>query len=126
MHILAVDDNITIRQLISMTIKKTSDIRVSLAQSGQEALDMARVTPFDMFLIDWSMHPMDGEKLLETIRRLPLHKKTPIIVLSANSNEDDKYKAEALGANAWIVKPFHPIRLIEIIRDMVKEPNFIK
>jgi two-component system sensor histidine kinase BarA len=61
MHILAVDDNITTRQLISMTIKKTLDIRVSLAQSGQEALDMARTTPFDMFLIDWSMHPMDGE-----------------------------------------------------------------
>lgn len=118
MKILAVDDNITIRQLISLTIQNTPDIHVTLAGTGEEALAFARSTPFDLILIDWSMHPMDGENLLTTVRRLPLHGKTPIVVLSADSNEEPRKKAKELGANAWIVKPFNPIKLVELIRQM--------
>jgi len=118
MHILAVDDNITIRQLISLTIKNTPDIRVTLAEKGDEALALAESTPFDLILIDWLMHPMNGEVLLAKIRQLPLHGQTPIIVLSADSNSKKKKKARKLAANGWIVKPFHPIKLIELIRQM--------
>jgi two-component system chemotaxis response regulator CheY len=118
MHILAVDDNVTIRQLVSLTVKNTSDMRVTATEKGVEALQLAKDTPFDLILIDWLMHPMDGEALLKAIRQLPLHEKTPIIILSADSNENEKQKAKQLGANGWIVKPFHPTKLIELIRQM--------
>jgi two-component system chemotaxis response regulator CheY len=118
MHILAVDDNITIRQLITLTLKNTPDMRVTATEKGEEAIQLARTTPFDLILIDWLMHPMDGEALLKAIRQLPLHENTPIIILSADSNQSEKQKAKALGANGWMVKPFHPIRIIELIRQM--------
>lgn len=118
MHILAVDDNISIRQLISLTIKNTPDIRVTLAEKGDEALALAESTPFDLILIDWLMHPTNGEVLLAKIRQLPLHGQTPIVVLSADSNNKEKQKARKLGANGWMVKPFNPIKLIELIRQM--------
>jgi len=118
MHILAVDDNLTIRQLITLTLKNTPDMRVVATEKGDEALRLAETTPFDLILIDWLMHPMNGEELLKAIRQLPLHNKTPIIVLSADSNAEVKQKAKQLGANGWIVKPFNPIKLIDLIRQM--------
>ncbi len=118
MHILAVDDNLTIRQLITLTLKSTTDIHVTAAETGAEALEMTAKTPFDLILIDWSMHPMDGQDLLSAIRQQALHSKTPVIVLSADSNADQKQKAKHLGANGWMVKPFHPNKLIELIRQM--------
>jgi two-component system chemotaxis response regulator CheY len=121
MHVLVVDDNITIRQLISLTLKNASDIKATVVGTGAESLLLAKHTAFDLILIDWSMPKMHGEMLLTEMRKLALHHHTPIIILSADSHDDSKERARQLGADAWIVKPFHPVQLVDLIRQVVSE-----
>jgi len=121
MHILAVDDNITIRQLIAMTLKNTTDLSGQVVATGAEALSLAQRTPFDLIIIDWQMQPMDGQALLTALRQIPHHRKTPIIVLSADSDVDTKQIAKDTGATGWIVKPFNPVKLTELIRKLIQK-----
>jgi len=120
MNILAIDDNSIIRQLITMTLNRAGDMDSVNVETGQEALELAKTTRFDLVIMDWQMYPMGGCELLTAIRQLPNYQKTPIIVISADSEEKTKQIAKDHGATGWMVKPFNPEKLIEKIRKLAQ------
>lgn len=85
------------------------------AADGVEALAMANAHAIDLVLTDQNMPNMDGITFVRTLRGLPNFAKTPILVLTTEFTDDKKMKGKEAGANGWLVKPFNPHKLLEIV-----------
>lgn len=116
--ILAVDDSPSIRQMIRHTLESVA-YEVTVAADGQEALDAASQRSFDLVLTDQNMPRLDGLGLTRRLRELPSFKSTPILILTTESSPDMKQAGRSAGATGWIVKPFDPAQLIEVIGRLV-------
>ena len=116
--ILAVDDSGSLRQMLVFTLK-AAGYQVTEAVDGRDGLDKAKQKHFDLVLTDQNMPKMDGLTLIKSLRSLPGYQKTPILMLTTESSEDMKSKGRAAGANGWLVKPFDPQRLIEVVKKVI-------
>ncbi|PPE68482.1 response regulator [Caldimonas thermodepolymerans] len=120
MHsILAVDDSASMRQMVSFTLK-SAGYHVVEAVDGQDAYEKAGTQNFDLVLTDQNMPRMDGISLTRKLRETPQFKTTPILILTTESSEQMKQAGRAAGATGWLVKPFDPARLIEVIRKVIR------
>jgi len=117
-RILAVDDSASMRQMVSYTLSNGGH-DVSLANDGQEALELAQTDAFDLVLTDVNMPIMDGITLTRELRALQAYRFTPILVLTTEAGTDRKMEGKAAGATGWIVKPFNPDQLIAVIRKVL-------
>jgi CheY-like chemotaxis protein len=113
--VLVVDDEIHMRRLAAR-ILELSGYNVLEAASGNEALDIVKKTPPDVITCDISMPGMSGFELLEAIKALPSAAHIPVIMLTALGQNKDISRATALGAAAYISKPFSSAKLIETIQ----------
>jgi class 3 adenylate cyclase len=84
---------------------------VSLAEDGQEALEMVRAEPFDMVLLDIMMPEMDGYQVLEHMKDDAGLRDIPVIVISAIDEMDSIVKCINMGAEDYLPKPFDPVLL---------------
>lgn len=116
--ILAVDDSASIRQMVAFTLKGAG-YEVIQAVDGQDALDKANYHQVNLVLTDINMPRMDGLKLLELLRKLAHYKNIPILILTTESGDEIKAKGRAAGATGWLVKPFDPKRLLEVIDKVI-------
>ncbi|MCA1244961.1 response regulator [Massilia oculi] len=116
--ILAVDDSSSLRQMVAFSLK-AAGYNVLEAVDGQDGLDKARQQSVDLVLTDQNMPRMDGLSLIKTLRTLPTYAKTPILMLTTESSDEMKAKGRAAGANGWLVKPFDPQRLIEVVKKVI-------
>ncbi|MCX7627579.1 MAG: response regulator [Methylophilaceae bacterium] len=116
--ILTVDDSASIRQMVSFTLK-TAGYEVTEAVDGQDGLEKAKVKPFDLILSDQNMPRMDGLTLIKSLRALPQYRTTPILMLTTESSEAMKAAGRAAGATGWLVKPFDPQKLIEVVKKVI-------
>jgi two-component system, chemotaxis family, chemotaxis protein CheY len=116
--ILTVDDSTSMRQMLAF-ILKGAGYDVVQAASAEEAIGFARQQRFDMVLTDQNMAGGDGLSLVGTLRTLPAYAATPIIMLTTESSDEMKGKGRAAGATGWMVKPFDPNRLLEVVRKLV-------
>ncbi|MDQ7015067.1 MAG: response regulator [Gammaproteobacteria bacterium] len=112
--ILAVDDSASLRQMVSFTLK-SAGYEVTEAANGQEGLDMARSKKFDLVVTDINMPVMDGIKLIKSLRGLSEYRFTPLLMLTTESSDGKKQEGKAAGATGWIVKPFNPDKLLNVI-----------
>jgi two-component system chemotaxis response regulator CheY len=120
MHsILAVDDSASMRQMVAFTLKGAG-YNVIEAADGQEAYQKARATQVDLVLTDQNMPGMDGITLVKTLRALPSYSLTPILILTTESSDEMKAKGRAAGATGWLVKPFDPGKLLEVIGKVIR------
>ncbi len=120
MHsILAVDDSASMRQMVSFTLKNAG-YNVVEAVDGQDALEKANTRDFDLVLTDQNMPRMDGLGLTRKLRANPKFKSTPILILTTESSDEMKQAGRGAGATGWLVKPFDPVKLIEVIRKVVR------
>ena len=120
MHsILAVDDSASMRQMVSFTLKNAG-YDVVEAVDGEDALDKARSRDFALVLTDQNMPRLDGIGLTKRLRDTPKFKSTPILILTTESSDQMKQAGRAAGATGWMVKPFDPAKLIEVIRKVVR------
>ena len=120
MHsILAVDDSISMRQMVSFTLKNAG-YDVVEAVDGEDAFDKARQRAFDLVLTDQNMPRLDGIGLTKRLREHPNFKTTPILILTTESSDQMKQAGRAAGATGWLVKPFDPAKLIEVIKKVVR------
>jgi len=116
--ILAVDDSASIRQMVSFTLKGAG-YEVIEAVDGQDALDKANSHKVNLVLTDINMPRMDGLQLLGSLRKLASYKTIPILMLTTESGDAIKAKGKAAGATGWLVKPFDPKRLLEVIDKVI-------
>lgn len=120
MHsILAVDDSISMRQMVIFTLE-SAGFNVVEAVDGQDALDKARKFDFDLVLTDQNMPRLDGIGLTKQLRDNPKFKDTPILILTTESGDAMKQAGRAAGATGWMVKPFDPAKLIEVINKVIR------
>jgi two-component system chemotaxis response regulator CheY len=112
--ILAVDDSASIRQMVSFTLKGAG-YQVLEAVDGQEAFDRAKLNAVELVLTDQNMPRMDGLTLVKSLRGLSQYKAVPILILTTESSDRMKAEGRAAGATGWIVKPFDPKKLLEVV-----------
>ena len=117
--ILAVDDSASMRQMVSFTLKGAG-YHVIEASDGQEAYEKAVNSRVDLVLTDQNMPRMDGVTLVKNLRILPAYLNTPILILTTESSVEMKAKGREAGATGWLVKPFDPNKLLEVIKKVIR------
>ncbi len=118
--ILAVDDSGSLRQMVAFSLKAAGYDVIS-AVDGQDGLNKAKEKTVDLVLTDQNMPVMDGLTMIAKLRALLSYQKTPILMLTTESSDEMKAKGKAAGANGWLVKPFDPKRLIEVVQKVIGE-----
>jgi two-component system alkaline phosphatase synthesis response regulator PhoP len=116
--ILIVDDEPNIVMSLEYTFKK-SNFEVFIARDGQEALDIVKSTFPDVIILDVMMPMVDGYATLEQIKKDANLKHTKVIFLSAKNKESDIQKGLALGADAYLTKPFSVKKIVEQVNDLL-------
>lgn len=116
--ILAVDDSASIRQMVSFTLK-SSGYEVIEAVDGMDGLEKAKAKAVNLVLSDQNMPRMDGLTLIKALRALPQYKTVPILMLTTESSDAMKQQGRAAGATGWLVKPFDPQKLVEVVKKVI-------
>ena len=116
--VLAIDDSASIRQMVAFTLK-SSGYEVIEAVDGQDGLDKAKARVVNLVLTDQNMPRMDGLTLIKSLRAMPQYKAVPILMLTTESSDAMKSQGRAAGATGWLVKPFDPQKLIEVVKKVI-------
>ncbi len=116
--ILAVDDSGSLRQMVSFSLK-AAGYDVIEAVDGNDGLNKARQHAVDLVLTDQNMPGMDGLSLIRTLRGMSGYQRVPILMLTTESSEEMKAMGRAAGASGWLVKPFDPQRLTEVVKKVI-------
>ncbi len=112
--VLTVDDSKTIREMVCFTLRGAG-FEVLEAEDGVKALEVLQGKKPDLIITDLNMPNMDGLTLIKTVRTMPAHKTVPILMLTTEQTDDKKNEGRSAGATGWIVKPFDPDKLIQVI-----------
>lgn len=124
--ILVVDDNLANLKLMQALLTEHIE-NITLASSGQEALDFANNNSFDMIFMDIQMPIMDGIETSYKIRTFSKNKTTPIIAVTAHIMESDKEKLQLVNINDYLLKPIDESLLLLKLKkwDIFKKPVVI-
>lgn len=117
--ILIADDSPTMRSLIVSTLDAMDDFELIEAANGFEALRILPREKVDLVLTDINMPDINGLELVSFVRNNPLYKETPLIIISTEGSQRDREKGLALGANAYLVKPFRPEELQQLVAELL-------
>ena len=119
-RVLAVDDDPTILRLLEVNLEMDGH-EVHTAADGQEALDrVAEIAP-DVVLLDVMMPHLDGWQVCERLRADERFADLPVVFLSARAQETDLARGDAVGADAYVTKPFDPLALVELIERLARD-----
>ncbi|GGM18544.1 response regulator [Pseudomonas asuensis] len=116
--ILIVDDSISIRQVVSMTLKGAG-YDVIEGCDGKDALTKLDGRKIHLIVSDVNMPNMDGIAFVTAAKKLPAYKFTPVIMLTTESGADKKSAGQAAGAKAWMVKPFQPAQMLAAVSKLI-------
>ena len=114
--VLVVDDQLTMRALIRNALQQIGFKDIREAPDGEEALKNLLAKPANLVISDFNMPKMDGLSLVRALRALPAYTRTPILLLTTESSDQMKAQGKAAGATGWLVKPFDPTKLLEVVR----------
>jgi DNA-binding response OmpR family regulator len=117
MNILVIEDNIKISDNISY-ILKNEKYNFETASDGKYGYELASANNYDLIILDLMLPGMDGFEILEALRANSIN--TPIIVLSAKNQVDDKVRALNLGSDDYITKPFAASELLARIKSILR------
>ncbi len=117
-RILIAEDNAEIRALVSSILVEEGH-KVSVAQNGQQALDMVLEDAPDLLVLDIMMPQMDGYTVLKELKATGTRDKMKILVLTAKTSESDWVRGYKLGADAYITKPFDIDELTTQVEELI-------
>lgn len=116
--IMTVDDSASMRQMLSLTLEKAG-YEVVEAVDGMDAVDKLDKTAMHMMITDLNMPNMNGIDLIKSVRAKTQFKFVPVIMLTTESDNSKKQEGKAAGATGWIVKPFKPDQLINVVKKVL-------
>ena len=122
-NILVVEDSPTMRQLISFAMKRIPNACVIEATDGVDALKKLSSDKIDLILADINMPVMDGLKLVSLVRGNPSFKDIPIIMVTTEGAEEDRKRAIAIGANAYLPKPIQTQELLKLVTKFLSDQS---
>jgi two-component system chemotaxis response regulator CheY len=117
---LVVEDSPTMRQLIVFALRRLQSLKVTEADDGVDALKKLQGEKFDILITDINMPIMDGLKLVSLVRKDSAHKDIPIVIITTEGAQEDRQRALALGANAYITKPIQAPQVINTVKGLLK------
>ncbi len=118
--ILIVEDSPTMRQLIIFALKRLKNVRFNEAGDGVDGLKKLQQDVYNLIITDINMPVMDGLKLVSLIRKDELHKDIPIVIITTEGGNEDKERAMALGANAYLTKPIQAPQVLQVVKQLLK------
>ena len=116
--ILVVDDSASMRQVISGTLE-SAGYQTKVAVDGVDALSKLDGERFALIISDVNMPNMDGISLIKAVKQRPDSKFTPIVMLTTETMAEKKEEGRQAGAKAWIVKPFQPNQILDVVSKLV-------
>ncbi len=117
---LVVEDSPMMRQLLVFALARIKKLHVTEAEDGVDGLRKLASGRFDLVITDINMPIMDGLKLVKRIRSDETHKDVPIIIITTEGSTEDRQRAMALGANAYITKPIQAPQVIAKVRELLE------
>ena len=118
--ILIVEDSATMRSLLASSLEELdSPVKIVEAESGFEALRFLPREDFDLIVTDINMPDINGLELVSFIRRNEKYADIPLVIVSTEGSERDREKGLRLGADAYMVKPFDPEMLRQVVLDLL-------
>ena len=119
-RILIVEDSATMRSLIVASLEELgTSIKVVEAKSGFEALRLLPRETFDLVVTDINMPDINGLELASFIKGSEKYASIPLVIVSTEGSERDVEKGLGMGADAYLVKPFEPDTLRQIVLDLL-------
>ena len=115
---LVVDDSATMREMVSYTLKQAG-FEPLVGKNGQDGLEQLSGAPLDLIITDLNMPVMDGLSFIKAVRARDEYKFVPILMLTTESQVEMKAQGKAAGATGWLVKPFNPEMLLQVIGKVV-------
>ncbi len=116
--IMTVDDSASMRQMVRFTLRGAG-YEVVEAVDGSDALDKMEQHCINLLITDINMPNLDGIGLVRKVREHSAYKFLPIILLTTESQESKRMEGRAAGATGWIVKPFKPDQLLNVIKRVI-------
>ncbi len=113
--ILVVDDDPTMVKLINVNLK-LNNYAVVEANSGEQALEFVAGETLDLVVLDIMMPGVDGWEVLRRIRGNHETEEMPVILVTAKTQDSDVIRGWELGADEYVIKPFNPLLLVEVIK----------
>jgi two-component system chemotaxis response regulator CheY len=125
MRLLVVEDSPLLRKMFGLAFpNQTNDLQP--AENGRSAMELlaGSAEPFDAVLLDLRMPDMDGVEFLRALRRQPVHRATPVVLTTAESDDSELLAhARALGVAAVVKKPWSPQALRSIVQRVIESPR---
>lgn len=119
--VLIIDDQELMLRILRAALSKCG-VEILEATSGNDAIALLRSSPPpDLILLDYFMPGMDGVETLRHIRALPGGASIPVVMLTARDQTNIRNAASGLGVSAYITKPFSPVTLQKLIRELVPD-----
>ncbi|OQY41726.1 MAG: phosphate regulon transcriptional regulatory protein PhoB [Anaerolineaceae bacterium 4572_78] len=118
-HILIVEDEPEIRKMVCFALKNAS-YETSEAENSEQALRLLVDKRPDLIIVDWMLPDISGIKLIRKIRQREIHQQTPIIMLTARSEEEDKVSGLDAGADDYMTKPVSIRELLARIKALLR------
>lgn len=122
--ILVIDDSPTLRKLLRHYLQKKG-YSVNEAHNGRVGLECFTREAFDLIILDMAMPVMGGAEVLETLKEMKGFN-VPILILSADKEEESKAIGISLGASYYMTKPFKPDEVVSRIEEIFKERDIRK
>lgn len=117
LNALVVEDSPPMRKMIVFALSRVRELSVVEADDGVDALRRIASTKFDIIITDINMPILDGLKLVKRLRADEAYRNVPIIIITTEGAEEDRQRALALGANAYITKPIQAPQVIQLVRE---------
>ena len=118
---LVVDDDATIRDAVVAMLEELGHEQIDTAEDGLAAMELLRAAPSSVLILDLMMPRMDGFEVLREIRNGAVPRPRCIVVMSAHADADDQQGLHALGADAFLPKPFTLDELERIMTELSGE-----
>jgi len=122
-HVLVVEDSLTVRELERKLLEKRG-YAVTVAVDGMDGWNALRSGTFDLVVTDIDMPRMDGIELVTLIKRDPLFKPVPVMIVSYKDRDEDRRRGLEAGADYYLAKgSFHDEALLDAVRDLIGEAS---
>lgn len=113
-RVLIVDDSLAMRRMIAFTLE-SGGFEVAQGTNGSEALELLGQFAPDLIIADVNMPIMDGISFVREARLKPGLEAIPILMLTTENLNSRVKEGREAGASGWLIKPFHPERLMEVV-----------
>jgi len=120
MKILVVDDDPTTRKVLSLYLK-AKGYEVVTAENGLDAQEKLGTNTVNLIMSDINMPFMDGIEFVKNVRANPEWAQIPVLMVSTESDSEEKQKAASAGANGYLVKPVTAEMVTNTIKKMLKD-----